>query len=418
MNIFKKYGLVEQSLISLLNFLIVFMFGKNLPTSDFANFIIIHSALTFVFLIASGIWASPVLVFLPTKYSQHKNAYFEILFILNLITSIIFAIIAVVFVNIFIVRLELVTSIFSILTVVSWGQYELLRKNFYADNKLKSLMNSSIILVVFFFLGNLLFKNSLTIDLSFAVLFLSYFIAIVYIIIRTQPFTETIKNLILFDFKQIVRVHWDFSKWTILSSLYYWISTSGYFILLSFFLEDLQLGAMRSILNILGLVSVFLVFFENMYTPKASNIYYNSNGVKLNNYINGLKRKFLIPYIGIVFMAIIMSYLLFGVFFNDAYMEYKYLIIIFGLYQLALGLNRPPILGIRVINKTRYISLGNLIAAVLTILLGLTLMSIFRNVFVASISMFISVLISSFYLIIVYKRLILIDIKERGELGK
>lgn len=151
MNIFKKYGLVEQSLISLLNFLIVFMFGKNLPTSDFANFIIIHSALTFVFLIASGIWASPVLVFLPTKYSQHKNAYFEILFILNLITSIIFAIIAVVFVNIFIVRLELVTSIFSILTVVSWGQYELLRKNFYADNKLKSLMNSSIILVVFFF---------------------------------------------------------------------------------------------------------------------------------------------------------------------------------------------------------------------------------------------------------------------------
>jgi len=37
---------------------------------------------------------------------------------------------------------------------------------------------------------------------------------------------------------------------------------------------------------------------------------------------------------------------------------------------------------------------------------------------VASISMFISVLISSFYLIIVYKRLILIDIKERGELGK
>ncbi|WP_212982035.1 hypothetical protein, partial [Bacillus paramobilis] len=80
-------GLIEQSLTSLLNFIIIIVYGNLLNPNEFAKFIIIFSGIGLVFLIVTGIWASPILVFLPTKFKSMKELYIKNLLLFNINSS-------------------------------------------------------------------------------------------------------------------------------------------------------------------------------------------------------------------------------------------------------------------------------------------------------------------------------------------
>ena len=49
------------------------------------------------------------------------------------------------------------------------------------------------------------------------------------------------------------------------------------------FVSDAELGGLRTSMNLLGLITILLVLFENKITPKASRIYFNQGIFDLKN---------------------------------------------------------------------------------------------------------------------------------------
>ncbi|MBZ5749057.1 lipopolysaccharide biosynthesis protein [Metabacillus rhizolycopersici] len=400
-----NFGLIEQSLISLLNFFIIFLNGKFLSVKDFADFIVIFSSLTFVFLIVSSLWANPILVFLSTKFKDENYKYLNNIYWMNLVTSILLGIITLILVDVFVRNISFSVFCWALLTIVLWCQYELLRKQSYAKDSLSKLMNASIFLVLLYFIGNLVFNYQLTLTISYLLLTISYIFPIVYVITSQRIKHKKQTNLLSENVERsiIVKSHWDFAKWTILGSGFYWFSTQGYFILVANILSDIELGALRTTLNVLGLISIFLVLFENKQIPKASKIYFEKKENQLKVYISSLSKKYLLPFLVLITITCFISYMAFDLVFGEQFSNYKYLIVIFGVYQLILGLNRPSVVALRSMNRTKFFYVSNLLSAIATVTIGLILASEF-TVLGAALSMVVSASLSTIYFIISYKK--------------
>ncbi|UXH43193.1 hypothetical protein N5C46_16040 [Rossellomorea vietnamensis] len=402
--IISNYGLLEQSLISLLNFIIIFANSKFLSNEEFADFIVIFSAITFIFLIVSNFCANPVLVFLPTEFNHSTIMYLKYLFKINIITSTVLSVLVLILIKLFFLYEMIFYNVaVAVILTILWSTYELIRKQSYARNKLGRLFVSSSILVMTYIIGNVIFLRKLDLTLSLEILLFSYLFSILFYVF----FSKSINNIKIEKIRNrnILNLHWNFSKWTIIGGALYWSSLQGYFILLSKVLLDVELGALRTTLNFLGLMTIFLVLFENTYTPLSSTVFAEKTKEEFKTYIRTLGKKYFFPLIGLVVIVSLFSYIAFDLFFNDKYSSYKYLILIFGIYQLVLGLNRPFIVALRSMNKTKYFFIGNFLSALFTLTIGMLIANSY-NVLGSALSILISAIISTFYFILSFKRVI------------
>lgn len=374
-----SYGLFEQSIVSLLNFLIIVINSRLMSTDDFAKFVLVYSAISLVYLICSSLLSAPILVYLPTKFYGKASIYIKFLVFKNVFITILLSTVILWFMNIYIIKLSFLECTFSILFTIMWGQYEILRKLNYSRNTIKNIFISSTVLVLFFSISTIFCREFLTIKYSFLILFISYAMAVIVVTIL-QKIKKLMKDEnVLVERKEIVKTHWAFAKWTLLGNMLYWICTQGFFIMISNFISNQQLGGMRTALNLLGLITILLVLFENIFTPKVSILYQQEGISILSKYIKKLQYKTLPLLVIIIVLVTVVAYFSFSLIFGENYEKYKYLTIIFGLYQLSLGLNRPSIVALRALNKTRHFFIGNLISTIITIVVGLSLTILFKE---------------------------------------
>ncbi|ALC82640.1 lipopolysaccharide biosynthesis protein [Bacillus gobiensis] len=371
--VFLRYGLFEQSLISLLNFLIIIFYSRFMTIGDFKDFVLIYSAVSLVFIVCSSFFSAPILVFLPTQYKNKSSVYIKYLTKYNVILTFFFSSGVLVFMNLFVLKISLIEGFYSIIFSISWGQYELLRKLNYGRGTVKNLFIGSIVLVLCFSVLNFILKLSIDTQKSFIILSSSYLLAI--FVVWLLQLVNSGKDIDSYSLnkKKVRKNHWEFAKWTVIGSILYWACTQGFFILISYFISDGELGGLRTAMNLLGLITIILVLFENTFTPKISTLYKEQGINAVKEYVNNLHSKvtpFFLLTIVVVTMA---SYYFFEIIFGENFKNYKYLTIIFGIYQFALGLNRPSVVALRALNKTKYFFTGNFIGTVITLLLGLIL---------------------------------------------
>ncbi|KAA0764909.1 lipopolysaccharide biosynthesis protein [Bacillus sp. SH5-2] len=376
--IFNK-GLIEQSLTSLLNFIIIIVYGNLLNPNEFAKFIIIFSGIGLVFLIVTGIWSNPILVFLPTKFKDAKDLYIKNLLLFNIISSGLLGVLSLLVLHIFVKSMGIYEMIFGVLIIITWSVYELIRKVFYAIDKLMYILIGSITLVVTFLLGNIMMQINLNVSSSLFILFISYLTAILIVFIAVRR--EKVKNggggSVFKIQKRVLFIHWEYAKWTVIGSVCYWACTQGYFVLIANIISDVELGGLRTSMNLLGLVTILLVLFENKTTPKASKIVFNQGTVELKKYINSFYRNRMFPLLVVIIAATVIAYFIYPLLFGNSYVEFAYLTIFFGLYQFLLGANRPSVIGLRAMNITKPFFVGNLLCALITLGAGVYLTSLY-----------------------------------------
>ncbi|GAB6440844.1 hypothetical protein bcgnr5390_30110 [Bacillus luti] len=402
--IFNK-GLIEQSLNSLLNFIIILVYGNLLNPSEFATFIVIFSGIGLVFLIVTGIWAAPVLVFLPTKFKDEKYLYIKSLLFINIISSSIFGVISLMSLHAFVKSLSFTEFVCGVLIIVTWSTYELLRKTFYAIDRLGYILIGSCIIVFVFLVGNFIVQKDLDINMSLFIIFISYFIAMVIVIslviyagkgIAQKHSSERVPAGILLT-------HWNYAKWTTIGNICYWLCTQGYFVLIVNFVSDAELGGLRTSMNLLGLITILLVLFENKITPKASRIYFNQGIFDLKKYVYSFYKARAIPFVFIIIIATLVAYFSYPFIFGNGYSEFAYLTVFFGVYQLLLGINRPAVIGLRALNITKPFFVGNLLCAFVTLGLGIVLTSYYGVVGAVSGIVIATLVLSGYFVYSFYK---------------
>ncbi|WP_242269627.1 lipopolysaccharide biosynthesis protein [Bacillus cereus group sp. BfR-BA-01408] len=400
-------GLIEQSLTSLLNFIIIIVYGNLLNPTEFAKFIIIFSGIGLVFLIVTGIWASPILVFLPTKFKSMKELYIKNLLIFNIISSCFLGVLSLLILHVFVKSMDIYEILFGILIIIVWSIYELIRKVFYAIDKLMYILIGSITLVLTFLLGNIIMQTKLNVSSSLFILFISYLAAIliVFILVRCEKEKNRGESSAFKPQKRVLFIHWEYAKWTVIGSVCYWACTQGYFVLIANIISDVELGGLRTSMNLLGLVTILLVLFENKATPKASKIVFNQGTLELKKYINNFYRNRMFPLFIVIVAATVIAYFIYPLLFGNSYGEFAYLTIFFGLYQLLLGANRPSVIGLRAMNTTKPFFVGNLLCALITLGAGVSLTSLY-GINGAIIGILIATLILTGYFIVTFYKVV------------
>ncbi|MFZ7826288.1 lipopolysaccharide biosynthesis protein [Priestia sp. 40] len=370
---FFRYGLIEQSIMSLLNFLIIIFYSRFMAVESFADFVLIYSAISLVFLVCSSLFSAPILVFLPVEFKIYELAYIRYITRYNIGFTFFLTLIVLWLMNLYILNLTLIEGMYSIIFSIAWTQYELLRKLNYGRSTVKGIFVGSIALVGCFSTLNLIWKDSMSVQTSFLVLSSSYLLGIFATVLFDFIKHSKKEEHSYLDKKKVINKHWKFAKWTVVGNLLYWACTQGFFILIANYISDKELGGLRTAMNLLGLITILLVLFENTFTPKISKLYKDEGVDSVNRYIHSLHSKITPIYLIIIIVVTTISYFSFDIVFGKNFEQYKYLTMIFGVYQLALGLNRPSVVGLRALNKTKHFFTGNFIGTVVTIFIGLFL---------------------------------------------
>ncbi|MFT8322219.1 MAG: hypothetical protein ABF649_15070 [Bacillus sp. (in: firmicutes)] len=379
------FGVLEQGMISFFNFLIIVIYSRQLSSSDFALFVILFSTVTLAFLITTNFCAMPIQLYLENKYKTQARRYIRLIMKYYLLLSFVTSSVFLGILDLFVRDISWQTYLYSVLFSIVWGCYEIIRKIGYTQQNLKNLFVGSVILVLIFSVNSYFIFQGITISNSFMILCIAYSFAILANILlngmrkNRKRYNQTSNALSrqLFQ-KNVLYTHWKISKWPIIGTVFYWISTQGYMIFLSYFISDIQLGAFRTAMNLLGLITILLVFFENMYTPIASKEYFN-NGVKgIDSLVKSIYTKAGLPLVGITFLATVVSYFMYSILFGKQFASFSYLTIYFGMYQLLLGLNKPALVALLGMENTRPVFIGNLLNAVITVFFGLMMSKYFH----------------------------------------
>ncbi len=381
----KFNALVEQGFISMLNFGAVFVLSKYLSISDFSQFIVIYSLVSFSYLLTTFFIASPVLIFLPKYWMENKKKYLFNLILLHIIIASIIVVLSFSIYGYFVAN-YLTLEVFAF--AVLWSGYELFRKYVFASGaKIYGLSACSVALTLVFFI--LIFLSIYNKELELSIVFRAYCIAysvaillfcIFFLGIRHKK--STVRKVTLeskSDMLQISTSHFEFSKWLILGGIAFWAYNQGYYVIAANFLSDLELGKVRTIQNLLGLFSIFMVVFENYYTPKASDVYAKSGSEKLTAFVEGFYRKKYLRNILIYVLIVSLGVVAYNYIYREKYGNGNFILMVFAVMQLVLFLSRPLIIALRAKEITYPFTLSHFISAIFVVSFGLLLMYYYKD---------------------------------------
>jgi len=382
----KTNALIEQGLISILNFGAVLIFAKFLKVEDFSQFIIIYSIISLSYLLSTFFVTSPLLVFLPKYWKSLKNTYLIHLFLINVLFS------SIIVIFTFLVYGCFKTDVFSIeafFFAIFWTCYELLRKYVFASGiKIYGLTVASFLLTFIFFslIFYGVFFSELNINDVFSVYCFSYFVSIVILAFYVLNFDELKKELNSYKvfetniFREIFKTHFIFSKWLILGAIGFWIYSQGYYMIAAEYLTDLELGKVRTIQNIMGVFSILMVVFENYYSSKAAEVYILGGSSELSLFTRKFYLKNMFLYAFIFTIIGLVGFILYNIFYLDIYDEGTGMLCAFALSQIILFASKPLIIALRAKEVTFPFTISHFVSAAFIVTLGLVLANYYKDI--------------------------------------
>ena len=169
-----------------------------------------------------------------------------------------------------------------------------------------------------------------------------------------------------FVFK-IAKRHWQFSKWLLISTLMQWASGNFFIFAVGWRLNSAAVGGLRAAQNIAQTPFVIYQALDNFIPIQAAIIYRNNGNSALTKYLKRVTR-----YLAIFSLLICGVIVLFaGYFLSLAYgAEYTSFALLLQLLMISYflsGLILPLRFGLRVLEKTKAISAGYFVAAIITL---------------------------------------------------
>lgn len=365
----KYLVLLDQALLSIINFGSILVLAKTASIAIFGSFVVLYSYHLFVFLFSSLYISGPILIFLTKKWKNKEGEYLFSSLLMN--TLLCFSLIVIAY---FFLAKQINGVSFYHFFLMSFCVtfFQVLKKFVFSSKNIhvKYGLLSTLILNIVFFYG--LFSRNLN-DLSdiLVIYWVSFFIAdfilLIFIIKKGifktlfLNFTKKIPNLL----KEVSVTHYHYAKWILLGGMAFWGYTQGIYILAKALdVSDFAIGKIRTIQNLLGVFNILAISFENHYTP----IFSEKLGITGRKRVFSLIRTTYLENYKKIALLFILAIPIGLVFYNFLYID-KYgngtiVFFIFLFIQFILICVKPFTIVLKCIEKTKSFFVSHLLAVI------------------------------------------------------
>ncbi len=353
----KLYIFLDQALFAFFNFGSIFVLSKLASIPVFSSFVLFQSNIFFQFIFCTFFLSSPVLVLYSKKWKENPS-YLKVLFWTN------FGINIVLSAGIFIfLRNQGISTqywlVFSIPMLMSL--FDLFKKYIFSSLKIKlyHAVISSLLLNSIFFIGIVGFRDGLSLSAilgfyMFAFLVASIYLLIIFFIKRVVQVSFLFPFFSRNDaFMAILKHHYHYSKWIIMGGIAFWGYSQGIFIYSGFLgASDLEIGKIRTIQNLLGIVNIFIISVENFYTPVFAKNMIGKRDTEVHSFVKELYLKHFFKIVGVMLGVFIFAIVFYHLLYLEKYGDGLQIIILFTLLQLILFTLRPLIISLKSLEIT------------------------------------------------------------------
>ena len=211
----------------------------------------------------------------------------------------------------------------------------------------------------------------------------------------------------------VLHHNFNYGKWMLLGFLSQWVSSQVYIFIVAAFLSTAAVGIFDACLKILLVTNILLIGMDNFIVPVAAKKLETEGVAKMKEIISS------VYIVGGVVMAIycgiaaIFPETLLDLFYVRQYSGYGDIVMLFALLYFIAFFNRPPAMGLKALKKPEKIFHGNLIAATITLLSAIPLVK-YYGIYGACIGM----ILTQITWLIAFNYFYSSEVKRRVRVGK
>jgi O-antigen/teichoic acid export membrane protein len=272
---------------------------------------------------------------------------------------------------------------------------------------------ASLLLNIVFFFCVFYFKSRLTFSTILGIYLFAYAVATLYLVLvflvkNILSLTFFIPNLNKnIHFFAVIKHHFKYSKWIILGGIAYWGYAQGLYIYANELnTSALGIGKIKTVQNLLGIVSIFIITVENFYTPMFSNFIRLHPTKNISEMVVKVYRENYIKALGILLIILVFSLVFYEILYVEKYGDALVIIIIYCICQSLMLFLRPLTIALKALEITRPFFMAHLAAAIAMLLVGYIAISKYDYVGMA-ISFFAAILMFTCVVIIYYRKIVL-----------
>ena len=405
-----KYLIIlDQSLLSVINFGSVLIISKLAAITVFGSFVVIYSYNYFIYIFSTFFLASPILIFLSKKWKSYEGKYLSSAIILNFVINFLFSFICYYFLTMQVGHISYWPFFLLSFTMSS---FDILKKFIFSSISIhnKYGLYATGIINFLFFLLIFIYRKDLNIERILLTYWISFGVAVIFLmgIIFKKGIFQRIKLKDLRDsflfIREVVNVHFHYSKWIILGGIAFWGYSQGVFIFAKAVgVNDFTIGKVRTIQNLLGVFNILLISLESHYLPIFSRISLEDgikNVLKMTTHI--LKEN-ITKFAMLFLLAIPVGLLLYNILYEDKYGSGYIVFSSFLFIQILLVFIKPFSIALKSIEKTKPFFVSHLLAITAT-LVSLPLFNLYSVSFSIPISLILANLQYVIYILYVYRK--------------
>ena len=360
--------LVDQTMVSGVNFLTGLLIARFLGVDQFGKFTLLWMIVLFCNSIQMAMISAPMMSIGPKQSKEQSASYYNTVAFQQILFSI-----ATFLILYFCIQLS--ASIFpewhvdeyalpiALAGMLFQGQDFLRRYFFSRQCAMKALLNDIVsYLGQLSLLFILFFSSELNVEKVLWTIAGTSAIAIAYGATKIQFSFPSLD-----EFKTVCKRHWDFSKWMILSAIMQWSSGNLFIVSAGSVLGLGAIGALKAAQNIIGITHIIFQAVENFVPVKASIAYQQKGTEGLLQY---LKKVVLIGGGSTSFICLLVALfpeLLMSLFYSNEYIEYAYILQCYAVIYILGFLCLPIRYGLRALEATKPISVGYALTALFSI---------------------------------------------------
>lgn len=400
----KYYVLIDQVLVSLLNFGSIFLLSKLASISIFAKFVLTYGYSNLIFILATYFLSAPVLVFFPKKNPEESSPYLASLMALNILSALLLSVI-----GFWVVQLQVGNVSFWAFLGINFSMiiHDLFKKFIFAQNRMSFIYTvfSSILLVLIFFGLTLYKSDSLDLNTILEIYTISFLasstIMLLFIgkngFLNKRSFIPSLTNikLIFVFFKE----HYIYSKWIIMAGILFWGYSQGIFILGDILgVSELGISKTRTIQNLLGLFTIVIMSMESYFLPSFSRRVEN-----LRLVVKEFYSRFTFPLIIMFLLSIPVLYLAYDFVYEEKYGSGLYIIGILLLSQIVVIFAKPLSIALKAKEISYPLFIAHLTAILGLISLGSLFIYLWGDIGIAM-TLFLAYFLSNAVILFYYKK--------------
>ncbi len=374
-----NWALVDQALVSGVNFLTGILLARFLGLEEFGRFTLVWMAVLFFNSFQSALIISPMMSIGPMQKEEDEASYYGAVmvqqFVFILAGFILFGA-GCVFLDRWFPEWGLNSiSLPLTLVLVAFQLQEFLRRYFFTVKRLKAAFINDVIS----YLGQL----SLLVILFFSTGL--NMAMVLWVIAITSGLAAAVGMSLLGDIsieekvlRQVIQRHWLFSKWLVASTLMQWLSGNYLVISAGAWIGVTAVGALKAAQNIVGVSHILFNALSNFVPIQLGKIYAAHGLIKMERYLFRVSLLGSIATLVLLAPAFLFPEFLLELIYSREYQGFGWVLFSYGAIYLFLFINQQLTFALRALEETRPVFLGYLFTGLISVLIAYPLLSTFK----------------------------------------